>query len=269
VSGKVFLIGAGPGSVDLLTLRAARVLENADVVLYDALVGPDILRLTKTNARLINVGKRCGKKALSQEDINALLVYWARTGDVVVRLKGGDPGIFGRAAEEAAELREAGIQFEVVPGVTAACSAAAAAGISLTDRHVASQVVFATAHHSDENSERRFASAAREGRTLVLYMPGHDYQRIFEELVQAGLAADTPCVVVSRIASPDQEVLWTDLRALALHPELPSPSVLIIGEVARRRSAVVEVDDQLSTWTATVVQQYLADEADSQQQLSA
>lgn len=254
MSGRVFLVGAGPGSVDLLTLRAARMLQGADVILYDALIGTDILQFAKPNARLINVGKRCGKKSLSQDDINAMLVYWARSGDVVVRLKGGDPGIFGRSAEEAAALREAGIEFEVVPGVTAACSAAAAAGISLTDRNVASQVVFATVHHSDENSDRNFASAAREGRTLVLYMPGHDYDRIFAKLRSAGVAPDTPCVVVSKIAQPDQQVTFTDLRSLASHAALPSPSVLIIGEVARQQTAHAD-RAELAQWARQLSRQ--------------
>ena len=248
MSGKVFLVGAGPGSLDLLTLRAARLIEKADVILYDALIGTDILQLARSNARLINVGKRCGTKALSQEDINAVLVYWARSGDTVVRLKGGDPGVFGRAAEEASALRSAGIQFEIVPGVTAACSAAAAAGISLTDRNVASQVIFATAHHSDENSHRKLASAAREGRTIVLYMPGHDYERICTELRQAGLSSDTPCVVISKIATTDQRVTWSTLRMLAEHSALPSPSVLIIGEVARHHADVTFDDNTSAAW---------------------
>lgn len=258
MSGKVFLVGAGPGSVDLLTLRAARVIEQADVVLYDALIGTDILQLARPNARLINVGKRCGKKSLSQEDINALLVYWARSGDAVVRLKGGDPGIFGRGGEEAAALREASIAFEIVPGVTAACSAAAAAGISLTDRNAASQVVFATVHQSEENSQRSFAAAAREGRTLVLYMPGHDYERIVTELRGAGLVADTPCVVVSKIGSAEQEVTWSDLRSLAKHAALPSPSVLIIGEVARRPSAEAgaQTQRQISSWLEAAAREW-------------
>jgi uroporphyrin-III C-methyltransferase len=256
MSGKVFLVGAGPGSVDLLTLRAARVIENADVILYDALIGTDILQLTKPNARLINVGKRCGKKALSQEDINDMLVYWARSGDVVVRLKGGDPGIFGRAAEEAAALRHAHITFAIIPGVTAACSAAAAAGISLTDRHVASQVVFATAHHSDENWERSFAGAARDGRTLVLYMPGHDYDRIVGELRRAGIPTATPCVVVSNIARADQQVTWTSLAALANSAELPSPSVLIIGEVAQLHTS--DFSAEIANWSAVAPQEFWA-----------
>lgn len=250
MSAKVFLVGAGPGSVDLLTLRAARLIENADVILYDALIGTDTLRLARPNARLVNVGKRCGKKALSQDDINAMLVYWARSGNSVVRLKGGDPGIFGRAAEEAAALRSAGIEFEIVPGVTAACSAAAAAGISLTDRNTASQVVFATAHHSDENSPRNLVSAAREGRTIVLYMPGHDYERIHADLSRAGLPSDTPCVVVSRIGAPEQQVTWSTLRLLADHSALPSPSLLIIGEVAKN---ALSTNDELSIadWVLT------------------
>lgn len=256
MSGKVFLVGAGPGSVDLLTLRAARALESADVILYDALIGTDILQLAKPNARLINVGKRCGKKALSQEDINGILVYWARSGDKVVRLKGGDPSIFGRATEEAAALRAANIEFETIPGVTAACSAAAAAGISLTDRAVASQVIFATAHHSDENSDRNFASAARDGRTLVLYMPGHDYERIVGELCRAGLAAGTPCVVVSKIATPQQQVTWTDLQSLATHPALPSPSVLIIGEVARHHSEQAADASNIAAWSLAAQDQW-------------
>jgi uroporphyrin-III C-methyltransferase len=237
-----------------LTLRAARVIEKANVVLYDALIGTDILQLAGPNARLINVGKRCGKKALTQDDINAMLVYWARRGNVVVRLKGGDPGIFGRAAEEAAALRSAGIQFEVVPGVTAACSAAAAAQISLTDRNLASQVVFATAHHSDENSQRNFASNVREGRTLVLYMPGHDYERIYSELRQAGLAPDTPCVVVSKIATEQQQVTWSDLRSLASYSALPSPSVLIVGEVAHQQTAAASDEARIAALTSAAVE---------------
>ena len=256
MSGKVFLVGAGPGSVDLLTLRAARVIENADVILYDALIGTDILQLAKPNARLINVGKRCGKKALSQEDINDMLIYWARSGDVVVRLKGGDPGIFGRAAEETSALRASNIGFEIIPGVTAACSAAAAAGISLTDRNVASQVVFATAHHSEENSDRSFASAARDGRTIVLYMPGRDYERIAGELHRAGISLQTPCVIVSKIATTDQQVTWTDLHSLASHAALPSPSVLIIGEVARRPGS--QAADYIANWSAVAQQDFWA-----------
>ena len=260
MSGRVLLVGAGPGSVDLLTLRAARVIENADVILYDALIGTNILQLAKPNARLINVGKRCGQKALSQEDINAMLVYWARSGDFVVRLKGGDPAVFGRGAEEAAALRDAGIAFEIVPGVTAACSAAAAAGISLTDRAVASQIVFATAHHSEENWERSFASSARDDRTLVLYMPGHDYERIFSELRRAGLKADTPCVVVSKIGREDQQVTWTDLHSLASSSALPSPSVLIIGEVARQQSATVTDSAALASLSAAAAQRWYSEE---------
>jgi uroporphyrin-III C-methyltransferase len=240
----------------LLTLRAARLIEKADVILYDALIGTDILQLARANVRLINVGKRCGKKALAQDDINALLVYWARSGDTVVRLKGGDPAVFGRAAEEAVALRGAGIAFEIVPGVTSACSAAAAAGISLTDRHVASQLVFATAHHSDQNSARSFATAAQEGRTLVVYMPGHDYERIYSDLRAAGVSPDTPCVAVSKIARADQQVTWCDLRSLASHEALPSPSVLIIGEVARQPLQQTSVEQ----WSQAALQQYWNEE---------
>ncbi len=237
---KVFLIGAGPGAADLLTLRAARLLESADVVLFDALVSADVLLLTRSTARLINVGKRCGRKALDQEEINALLVHEAKSSEVVVRLKGGDPLVFGRAAEEMKALRSAGIEFEIVPGVTAACSAAAAAKISLTDRHCSSELVLTTAQHSQENSSRRLADSVRPESTLVIYMPGRDYGHIREELLAGGLAGDTPCVVVTKISSPDQEVFATDLRSLDQMPSVPSPSVLIVGEVARQefRTAV-------------------------------
>jgi len=169
---------------------------------------------------------------------------------VVVRLKGGDPGIFGRVAEEAAALKAAQIEFEIVPGITAACSAAAAAGISLTDRNTASQVIFATAHHSAGNSDRSLASSAREGSTLVLYMPGHDYERIASELRDAGLSPDTPCVVVSKIASPAQQATYTNLRSLGSHAPLPSPSVLIVGEVARGHSPQAGMMDQVSRFAA-------------------
>ena len=150
--GKVYLIGAGPGDPELLTLKAARLLARADVVLHDALVSREVLEVISNAAEVIDVGKRAGRKLLTQEEINALLVSYAQKGEIVVRLKGGDPSIFGRAGEEIESLRKAGIEYEIVPGITAALGAAAAAGISLTDRRVASQILLTTFSRGTDGS---------------------------------------------------------------------------------------------------------------------
>jgi uroporphyrin-III C-methyltransferase len=240
--GKVYLVGAGPGSADLLTLRAFRLIQAADVILFDALVGSEVLQLASSNARLINVGKRSGRKSFSQEDINALLIYAARSAEVVVRLKGGDPMVFGRAAEEMAALREQSIEFEIVPGVTAACSAAAAAKVSLTDRRIASEVSFLTAQSCDENTGKQWIEPSEKNRTLVIYMPGQDYERLSSDLLRAGISATTPCVVVSKISSPDQQSLRTNLGSLALTAALAAPAVIIVGEVAKCAEDTIAVD---------------------------
>ncbi|MGE5109653.1 MAG: uroporphyrinogen-III C-methyltransferase [Acidobacteriaceae bacterium] len=230
---KVYLVGAGPGAADLLTLRAMRILQVADVVLYDALVSAEVLQFAKPLARLINVGKRCGRKLFAQEEIHSLLIEMAKQGETVVRLKGGDPMIFGRASEEMNALRAAGVDFEVVPGVTAACSAAAAARISLTNRRASSQVLLTTAQHCAERNNAPFIDAAQQGQTLVIYMPGQNYDQIQEQLRAAGFADTVPCMIVSRIASGDEEVLATDVASLASVAPLAAPAVLIVGEVAR------------------------------------
>ena len=152
MSGKVYLVGAGPGDPELLTVRAVRILQTADIVLHDALVSEAVLALVAPRAEVIHIGKRAGKKLLTQAEINAVLVHYARTGKTVVRLKGGDPLIFGRAGEEMDALREAGVEFEVVPGISASMAAAAAAGVSLTDRRFAAQVMFITAHREPGKS---------------------------------------------------------------------------------------------------------------------
>jgi uroporphyrin-III C-methyltransferase len=239
--GKVYLVGAGPGSADLLTLRALRLIQAADVILFDALVSTEVLQLASSNARLINVGRRSGRKSFSQDDINALLFYAARNAEVVVRLKGGDPMIFGRAAEEMATLRKERIEFEVVPGVTAACSAAAAAKVSLTDRRIASNVSFLTAHSCEENSGKKWIEPSENNRTLVIYMPGQDYERLGSDLLGAGIVANTPCVVVSKISSADQQFLRTNVGSLGLVTALPAPAVIIVGEVAESAESAEEV----------------------------
>lgn len=232
---KVFLVGAGPGAADLLTVRAVRVLKSADVILYDALVGREILALARSDAKLVNVGKRCGRKQFEQEEINSLLVYFARQSGVVVRLKGGDPLVFGRAAEEMDALEQAGIDFEVIPGVTAACSAAASARISLTDRRSASEVVLATAHLAEGKQDHGWSRVPVHEQTRVIYMPGRDYSAVQAQLRSLGFPSDTPCLVISRVSSPNEEVVSTTIQELNDAPKLPAPSVLIVGEVARQR----------------------------------
>lgn len=245
--GKVHIVGAGPGDPELLTLRALHALQAADVVLHDDLVSQGILALAPSTAAIFNVGKRCGRKSTSQEEINALLVAYAHAGFQVVRLHGGDPSIFGRAGEEIRALRDADVEFEIVPGVTAPLAAAAEAGIPLTERHVASSVLFLTGHHAAK-SRGEDGSAARRGwptsippeTTVVIYMPGEDYARLADSLARAGLAPDTPCLIVSSASTARAETLLTTLARLGEAPRLPAPKLLILGAVAtsaRTRSA--------------------------------
>jgi uroporphyrin-III C-methyltransferase len=230
--GKVYLVGAGPGDPELLTLRAARLLQQADIILHDALVGPEILALIGS-AKVIDIGKRCGTKLLTQEEINSLLVAYAAEYPVVVRLKSGDPSIFGRAGEEIEALLQAGIPFEVVPGVTSAIAAAAAAGISLTDRRFAASVVFATAHRGKDAGAMAWDKLVTSHSTLAIYMPGSDYKLLATQLCDAGLDAQTPCAVISHAGRQTQQVRCCDLSSLGSVESLPAPSLLIVGECAR------------------------------------
>jgi uroporphyrin-III C-methyltransferase len=231
--GKVYLIGAGPGDPELLTLKAARLLEQADVVLHDSLVSREVLAKVRGAALVIDVGKRCGKKLLTQDEINALLVSYARSQGTVVRLKGGDPSIFGRGAEEIGALRKAGVAFQIVPGVTAGLGAAAAAEVSLTDRRAASQILFATFSRSAGASAMDWGALTPE-TTLVLYMPGPDYAEVASRLADAGLPSDLPCVVVSNVSTARQETRWSTVAALAAEARLPAPALMIVGRVAAR-----------------------------------
>ena len=234
MAGKVYLVGAGPGDPELLTLKALRLLQAADVVLHDDLVPPEVLRLASASAAVFSVGKRCGRKSISQEEINALMVAYAHAGFQVVRLQGGDPLIFGRAGEEIRALRQAGIDFEIVPGVTAPLGAAAAARISLTERHLASSVIFLTAHHSIKHDGEAWpgwpASIAPDS-TVVVYMPGDDYALLAARLQSAGLEPDTPCLIVSNASTPQEQSHPTTLAELSQAPRLPSPKLLIVGAV--------------------------------------
>lgn len=227
--GKIYLVGAGPGDPELLTLRAARLLQQADVVLHDALISTEVLALIG-GARVIDVGKRCGTKLLTQEEINSLMVAYASQCEVVVRLKGGDPTIFGRAGEEIEALAEAGIEYEIVPGISSALAAAAAAGISLTDRRLASSVVLATAHRGVESEAIAWDRLVSSHSTLAIYMPGSSYRELARQLRDAGLRPQTPCAVVSHAGRPTQQVRWCDLLSLERMESLAAPTMLIVGE---------------------------------------
>jgi uroporphyrin-III C-methyltransferase len=230
--GKVFLVGAGPGDPELLTVRAARLLQEADIVLHDALVSAEILALIG-GARVIDIGKRCGTKLLTQEEINSLLVAYAAKHEVVVRLKSGDPSIFGRAGEEIEALLDAGVPFEIVPGVTSAIAGAAAAGISLTHRRFAASVVFATAHRGAGAEALAWDKLASSHSTLAIYMPGSAYAQVADQLRDAGLDEQTPCAAVSHAGRATQQVRYCDLASLRSLEALPAPTLLIVGECAR------------------------------------
>jgi uroporphyrin-III C-methyltransferase len=245
MKGKVYLVGAGPGDPELLTLKAARVLKNADAVLHDDLVGPQILDFARPHAQRYNVGKRCGKATVSQAEINFLMVHLASLGLRVVRLKGGDPLVFGRAAEEIAALRQAGIEFEVVPGITAALGAGSSAEIPLTDRRSSHALIFLAGHHAVENDPTNWHALVSSRATLVIYMPGYQYGKITRKLRAAGLASETPCAVVSRATTAEEQVFTTDLENLPGAPELPAPTLLVIGEVVRHAAHNTLLKQQL------------------------
>jgi uroporphyrin-III C-methyltransferase len=231
MTGRVYLIGAGPGDPELLTLKAARLLAAANVVLHDALVSDAVLAMISPAAEIINVGKRAGQKLLTQDEINALLVSYGRTCPTVVRLKGGDPSVFGRAGEEIEALRTVGIEYEIVPGISAVLGAAAAAGISLTDRRVASQILLTTFSRGIDGSAMDWGCVT-SSTTLVLYMPGADYAEVSERLLAGGLPADLPCVIVSQATGSEQQVRWSSVARLASEEKLPAPALLIVGRVA-------------------------------------
>jgi uroporphyrin-III C-methyltransferase len=240
--GKVYLVGAGPGDPELLTVKAQRLIARAGVILHDDLVPTAILALAGPQAEIASVGKRFGAKGASQAEINARMIESARRGLEVVRLKGGDPGIFGRLAEEIDALEAAGVPFEVVPGVTAGIAAAASLGVSLTDRRRAARVVVVTNRQAPGEpgaQKTDWRGLVRDDSTLVIYMPGHDFATLREELLAAGCALDVPAAIVSRASTPDQRYHFTLVGKLDKLPRLDSPAVLLIGrslDRAHRRS---------------------------------
>src|SRR5271165_3496483 len=233
MTGKVYLVGAGPGDPELLTLKALKLLKSADVVLHDDLIGPEILAFIPSSTEVQNVGKRFGRKKISQAEINALLVQNALLGLQVVRLKSGDPLIFGRAGEEIEALRQAGVALEIVPGVTAAFGAAASAQIPLTHRQVSSALVLVTGHHAATDEFADWPAKIPTDATVVVYMPGCDYHSTAQQLLRAGVPGTTPCAIVSQATSPTEQVHVTTVEDLHTSPRLPSPTLLVVGEVVR------------------------------------
>jgi uroporphyrin-III C-methyltransferase len=239
--GRVYLVGAGPGDPDLLTLRAARLLAQADVVVYDNLVSPDVMDLVAPSAQRIYAGKQRDHHSMPQEAINALLLRLARQGRHVVRLKGGDPFIFGRGGEEMQVLAEAGIAVEVVPGITAACGVSCYAGIPLTHRDYAQACVFVTGHLQDGSAGLDWAALARPRQTLVIYMGLGALDEICTQLVAHGMSAEMPAAVVEKGTTLDQRVVTGDLRNLASRVAaggLESPCLIIVGEVVKLRDSL-------------------------------
>lgn len=239
---QVSLVGAGPGDPDLLTLKAHRLIREADLVLHDDLVPASILALAAPKAEVANVGKRCGKKGITQAEINARMIEAARRGLRVVRLHGGDPAIFGRLAEEIDALEAAGVPFEVVPGITAGSAAAAALGVSLTDRRKSSRVIIVSGHRATKSApyaKTNWKEVAREDATLVVYMPGNNFGPLREELLAAGLSPSISAVIVSHATTPEQRHRTATLGTLEELPLMDSPSVLLIGKSldrARRKA---------------------------------
>jgi uroporphyrin-III C-methyltransferase/precorrin-2 dehydrogenase/sirohydrochlorin ferrochelatase len=240
--GKVYLVGAGPGDPDLLTVKALRLIQSAGLILHDDLVPRAILELAHPAAEIINVGKRCGVKTITQEQINTLMVEQARAHRTIVRLKSGDPLIFSRAAEEIAALTRAGVAFEIVPGVTAAFAAAAAISCSLTSRNSASSVIFSTGHHAQSHSQ---ASQPQDvAATRVVYMPGRDLRGIAQQWLDEGLPAGLPCAVVSQAAQHGQQIRYATLATLRDVTPAPAPTLLIAGWTLRESAAAFQPEDE-------------------------
>ncbi len=231
-AGEVALVGAGPGDPELLTIKALNFMQQADVVLYDYLVSDDIMALVPLTSIQVCVGKKAGHHSVPQEETNQLLVDFAKQGHRVVRIKGGDPFIFGRGGEELEALFEAGIQFQVIPGITAAAGATAYAGIPLTHRDFAQSALFVTGHLKTEASDMDWSTLARGNQTLVIYMGLMKSSTIAQQLIKYGRHASTPIAIIERGTQISQKVFRGQLGDLAqLAEQAQSPSLIVVGEV--------------------------------------
>lgn len=234
--GKVYLVGAGPGYPDLLTIRAVRLIQTGDVIVYDRLIQEEVLALAKPAAEKIFMGKYVSKHASRQDEINELLVHKAKQGKTVIRLKGGDPFLFGRGGEEAEYLVEHGVPFEVVPGVSSCLSAPLSAGIAVTHRDVASSVAIVTGHNSNENHDRVDWEALSKVDTLVVLMGVHNVTHIAQALMAAGRPSDTPAAMIQMAFWPGQQIVVGTLATIAedvRRAHVEAPATLVVGEVVR------------------------------------
>jgi len=251
--GTVYLVGAGPGNPELLTLRALKILQRADVILYDRLVGDAILPLARRGAKRIYVGKERSNHSLPQAEINEMMVTLARAGKRVVRLKGGDPFMFGRGGEEIETLAAARVPFEIVPGITAAAGVAAYAGIPLTHRDHAHACVFVTGHLEDGTLDLDWVALARPHQTIAIYMGLYALPRLCRELIAHGLAPGTPAAIVQHGTLDTQRVLTGTLDTLPLRTAaagLQPPTLIIVGEVVRLRERLAWFAEEIGTRSA-------------------
>lgn len=248
--GRVYFVGAGPGDPELLTVKALLLLRRADVVLHDDLVPDEIVSLAGPHATVISVGKRCGAKMITQAEINRLMISFAQRGSDVVRLKSGDPGIFGRLGEELDALEAADVDYQVVPGVTVALAAAASIGASLTDRRTSSKVVIVSGHRANENGSaehtdwRQFLA---NDATLVVYMPGRDVGALANQLIEAGLPATTPSVLISRVSRLTEQQSRCTLGELCSATAAEAPAILMVGHALVRARTFAKVEMQAKT----------------------
>ena len=231
--GKVYLTGAGPGDLELLTLKAYKILQQADIILYDRLANPDILTLAKDGCQFVYVGKEDGRHILPQDEINALLYSYALKYDTVVRLKGGDPFVFGRGGEEALYLRERGIAFEIIPGITSPISVAAYAGIPVTHRGISVSFRVVTGHEAPTKKYSQLDwNTYKTDETIIFLMSLRNIHNITRNLINIGKPLDYPCAVISKGTTPQQKVVLGTLENIATKAQhLPTPSLLVVGKV--------------------------------------